>query len=527
MSRSVSWTPRRPAWAPMGADALELIRRALADQRAWLVGGAVRDRALGRQAGDFDVVIDGDPGEAARAIARAARKAGGRVARFALSERFGAWRVVEHGHAWQVDVERLRGGSLEDDLALRDFTVNAVAEPLQGGAPLDPLGGLEDLRAGRLRLAGPRAFEDDPLRVLRLVRVVVELGLEAEPDVIAAARKQAGRLAEVSPERVFVELRRVIASDRALRGIELLGDLGAADVVLPELGAMRGVEQSRYHHRDVYGHTLEVLQRTIELTREGAGDAAVSPTAGGVSDADPLRTVPGASGGDRVAEMLGEENRVGVLALLAEPLADGMTRAEGLRWAALLHDAAKPATRAVRPWDRRVTFIGHDTLGADLARDVLGRLRASVRMREHVAALVRHHLRLGFLVHEHQPLARGKVFDYLQSCDPVEVDVTLLSICDRLATRGSKAPEAIEAHLALARGMLADALSWRRDGPPAPLLRGDELAAELGIALGPRVGELLGELARAQYTGELSTREQAIALARGRVVAASSRMGDR
>jgi putative nucleotidyltransferase with HDIG domain len=205
-----------------------------------------------------------------------------------------------------------------------------------------------------------------------------------------------------------------------------------------------------------------------------------------------------------------------VSALLAEPLADGMTRGEALRWGALLHDAAKPATRAVRALDRRVTFIGHDAQGAELARKVLGRLRASVRLSEHVAALVRHHLRLGFLVHEKQPLARDTVFRYLRECDPVGVDVTLLSVCDRLATRGAKAEQAIEAHLALARGMLDDALRWREGGPPKPLLRGDELAQELGIALGPRVGELLEDLARAQYTGEVGTREQAIAFVRDR-----------
>ncbi len=471
----------------MSTDAWELTRSALAGRRGWLVGGAVRDRALGREVADLDVVVEGDPEEAARAIARAARGSGGGAACFALSERFGAWRVVARECSWQVDVEQLRGGSLEADLMLRDFTVNAVAEPLEGGAPLDPLGGLGDLRLGRLRLAGARAFEDDPLRVLRLVRVAVELGLTPEPDVIVAARAQAGRLTEVSPERIFLELRRIVASERALRGIEMMGGLGAADVVLPELGAMRGVEQSRYHHLDVYGHTLEVLQHTIALT---AGLGA--------------------------AEMLEEESRARVLAMLAEPLADDMTRGEALRWAALLHDAAKPATRSVRAWDRRVTFIGHDALGAELAHDVLGRLRTSMRLREHVAALVRHHLRLGFLVHEPQPLARASVFDYLRSCDPVEVDVTLLSVCDRLATRGSKAQEAIAAHVALAQRMLVDALDWRGDGQPAPLLRGDELAAELGIALGPRVGELLAQLERARYTGEVSTREQAVAFARSR-----------
>ncbi|HEY8303125.1 MAG TPA: HD domain-containing protein [Solirubrobacteraceae bacterium] len=468
----------------MSADALEIVRAGLSGRHAWLVGGAVRDRALGRSLADLDIVVDGDPGDAARAVARSALAVGEKAACFALSEEFGAWRVVAREGSWQVDVERLRGGSLEADLALRDFTVNAVAEPLEGGGPFDPLGGLADLGAGRLRLAGPRAFEDDPLRVLRLVRVAVELDLHPESEAMSLAREHTPRLAGVSPERVFLELGRILAAPRALRGLELMGELHATEVVLPELVAMKGVEQSRYHHRDVYGHTLEVLDRVVALT------------------------------GSDPAELLGDEHAAEVGALLSEPLADGLTRGEALRWGALLHDAAKPATRVVRALDRRVTFMGHDVLGAELAREVLGRLRVSVRLREHVAALVRHHLRLGFLVHERQPLSRATVYSYLSACDPVAVDVTLLSVCDRLATRGSKAEQAIEAHMALAQRMIGDALRWRTEGPPRPLLRGDELAAELGIPVGPRVGEMLAELARAQYAGEVSTREQAIAFAR-------------
>ncbi|HXP36830.1 MAG TPA: hypothetical protein VN817_03605, partial [Solirubrobacteraceae bacterium] len=172
---------------------------------------------------------------------------------------------------------------------------------------------------------------------------------------------------------------------------------------------------------------------------------------------------------------------------------------------------AKPLTRGVRPVDGRVTFIGHDERGAALAREVLTRLRASERLRAHVAALVRHHLRLGFLVHQPQPLSRRTVFGYLRACSPVEVDVTLLSVADRLATRGANAQKAIEAHMHVAAQMLGPAMRWRAQGPGAPLLRGDELGSHLGIAPGPRVGELLGELAEAQYAGEVATREQAFA----------------
>jgi hypothetical protein len=168
----------------------------------------------------------------------------------------------------------------------------------------------------------------------------------------------------------------------------------------------------------------------------------------------------------------------------------------------------------VRPQDGRITFIGHDRAGAELAREMLGRLRTSERLRSHVAALVRNHLRLGFLVHEPQPLARRTVYAYLTSCAPVEADVTLLTVADRLATRGRSAERAIDAHLRLASAMLGDALRWRAEGPPAPLVRGDELARLLDLAPGPKLGGLLDELAQARYAGEIETPEQAVMHAR-------------
>jgi poly(A) polymerase len=471
-------------------DGLQAVRAALEGRRAWLVGGAVRDHALGRasEIADVDVVVDGDPAESARAVARAA----GRAACFALSEEFGAWRIVSREGSWQVDVEPLRGSSIEQDLSLRDFTVNAIAEPIEGGEPIDPLGGLADLAARRLRMAGPSGFADDPLRVLRLARVAVELDLEPVPDTLRAAVAHAGSLRDVSPERLFMELRRILAARRATAGIELLGELGATAVVLPELQALRGVEQNRYHHLDVYGHTLEVLERVVELTAAEGSDL------------------------DRAGAWMAQHGPE-VAALLGEPLADGLTRGEALRWGALLHDAAKPLTRETRLADGRVTFIGHDVRGGELARALLGRLHASERLRAHVAALVRHHLRAGFLVHEPQPLSRRTVFAYMRACAPVEVDVTLLSAADRLATRGDRARESTEAHLRVIEGLLGDSLRWRSDGPPRPPIRGDELADKLAIPVGPRIGELLLAITEAQYAGEISTPEQALDYARALV----------
>jgi putative nucleotidyltransferase with HDIG domain len=209
--------------------------------------------------------------------------------------------------------------------------------------------------------------------------------------------------------------------------------------------------------------------------------------------------------------MFGDEHAGAVRALLAEPLADDLDRGLALRLGALLHDAAKPATLGHRD-DGSPTFLGHDRAGAQLARDVLTRLRASERLKAHVAALVRHHLRLGFLVHE-APLSRRALYGYLTTCQPVEVDVTLLSVADRLATRGRNADAAIAKHVELAREVLPEALAWRAQGRREPLIRGDRVASELQIDDGPEIGRLLAAIDEARFAGEVSTGDEALALA--------------
>jgi len=459
---------------------VELARSALGSgEGVWIAGGAVRDAALGRQVTDLDLAVAGDPAIVAKTVAR---ESGGHS--FQLSAEFATWRAVARDGAWQVDVTALRGETIEVDLAARDFTIGAVAAPLAGGEPLDPHGGLADLDARLLRVVGETSFAADPLRLLRAARLAAELDLAVEPGTAALARAEAPRAAEAAGERQLVELRKLVGGPGPLRGIELLDELGLMSAVLPELATLRGVEQGPNHHLDVYGHTLAVLEQTLHL------------------EADLERFA-----GERAEE---------VRALLAEPLADEVSRGVALRFGALLHDVGKPATRGER--DGYVTFIGHDADGAEIVGELCRRLRASRTLGAHLQALTRHHLRLGFLVHE-APLPPRRVHEYLRATEPVSVDVTLLTVADRLSARGGgpfATEEVIAAHLDLAREMVAAALDWRRDGPPAPLLPGDELAAELGIEEGPELGELLAELEAAQYAGEVTDREGAIEYLRHR-----------
>ena len=159
-------------------------------------------------------------------------------------------------------------------------------------------------------------------------------------------------------------------------------------------------------------------------------------------------------------------------------------------------------------------FWGHDRFGAEMTAAICRRLRTSGVLADFLSDLARHHLRLGFLVHE-RPLSRTDVYRYLRACEPVELEVTLLSVADRLATRGERTrSDAIEAHLGLARQLVREALVWREQGPPASPLRGDELADELGLEPGPRIGELLEAIREGVFAGEVSSREEALERAR-------------
>ncbi|MDP8967261.1 MAG: HD domain-containing protein, partial [Actinomycetota bacterium] len=321
---------------------------------------------------------------------------------------------------------------------------------------------------------------DDPLRVVRLVRLAAQLALEPDAETIALARATAPAAARVAQERVFAELKRIVAGDGVIASLALMDEIGLTESVLPELHALHGVEQNRYHHADVHTHTIEVLAQAIALQAD-----------------------PGA--------VFGAEHAAAIDALLAEPLADEVDRGFALRLGALLHDVAKPATLG-RRGDGSPTFLGHDRAGAELARDVLTRLKASEKLKAHVAALTRHHLRLGFLVHE-TPLTRRALYRYLKASEPVEVDVTLLSVADRLATRGHKAQEAIAKHLDVAREVMPAALQWRAQGRRPPLVRGGELAAALELHNGPELGRLLGEIDEARFAGDVTTPEEAVAFA--------------
>ncbi len=307
----------------------------------WVVGGAVRDALMGRDVVDADLAVEpGSEEAAARAIARAS---GG--AAFPLSEEFGTWRVVSADRSWHVDVTRLRADGIDGDLALRDFTVNAIAVPLSDldGEPIDPTGGIGGRwRRGVLRAVSERSFADDPLRLMRAARIAAALG--------PGDRTRDGRTGPRGIGARRGARRRAAARRAAAAG------LGCGAAARP-----RASRRAWRDCRSAAGARGAARRRAEPEPPPGRP----RPHDRGAAAAPCGRVRPGA--------VHGRERRWRARAA-REPLGDDFTRGDGLRLGALLHDTGKPATKGSN--GGYVTFIGHDSVGADLVDESLGRLKA-------------------------------------------------------------------------------------------------------------------------------------------------------
>lgn len=334
-----------PAITPVVAELAA--RFAAGGKRLYLVGGSVRDAVLGRPTNDFDFTTDARPAEIQGILS------GWSDAQWDTGIAFGTVGASKKGEIIEITTFRADsydgvtrnpevtfGDNIDGDLVRRDFTVNAMAFDVVARQFVDPTGGLQAARDGVLDTpATPQeSFGDDPLRMLRAARFVSQLGFTAAPRVIEAMRSMAGELTRITPERVQVELSKLLCGAHPRRGIELMVETGLADIVLPELTAMKLEIDEHHQHKDVFDHSLVVLEQAIDLE-----DVDQSP--------------------DLV-----------------------------LRIAALLHDIGKPPTRKFESGGG-VSFHHHEVVGAKMVRKRLRALRYSKEITEDVSKLVFLHLR--------------------------------------------------------------------------------------------------------------------------------------
>jgi len=417
-----------------------------AGESLYLVGGSVRDALMGRLGNDLDYTTSARP-DVIEALVRKVTKAVWDVGRA-----FGtiACRITEaDGKEWLVEITTFRADSYVDhtrkpevqfgdhlggDLVRRDFTVNAMALNTVDGALLDPFGGLADLHTQVIRTpaAAELSFSDDPLRMMRAARFTSQLGFQPDEDVVEAMTQMAPRIGIVSAERVRDELVKLLLTDNPRPGLNLLVDTGLADIVLPELPALRMERDEHNRHKDVYEHSLTVLDQAIELERaRGRGPDIVN------------------------------------------------------RLAALLHDIGKPRTRKFEA-DGKVSFHHHDVVGAKLVRKRLQELHFSNEVVRAVSTLVELHLR--FHGYGEGQWTDSAVRRYVRDAgDQLErLHILTRSDCTtrnlRKATRLRQTYEELEWRI--------DELSKAEEmGAMRPDLDGTRIMELLGIGAGPVVGE--------------------------------------
>jgi poly(A) polymerase len=488
---------------PTGA--LALLRRvsALLDESgtgAYLVGGLLRDIILGRPFADIDIAVDDD------GIATAQKIASALGGSFVLLDREnGIGRVVLSGDGttkpWELDFSRLQGG-IEPDLSRRDFTINALAIDLAGlianagnidvAGIIDPFHGRDDLEKKIIRAVSQDCFRDDPARLLRAVRLAAELGFVIDAGTEALAIKDHELVITVAGERVREELLKLLAVPDTGGWLRHLDRSGLLTAIIPELTATKGVIQPKEHYWDVFEHTLETVSAVDFVLRQGnwryAGQEA--------RDSVPWSPV--------------------LAAHFRLEVSHGSTRQSMLKVAALLHDVAKPSAKAVGE-DGRTHFIGHARLGAEIAIGILGRLRFSSREIKLVEVMVKEHLRPTQLSNEGMPSHRA-VYRFFRDAGEAGTDILFLNLADHLATRGPELDLAgWQEHTRLTEYILAAHQAQEKLAAPVKLLNGNDLILSFGLSPGPKIGTILELVKEAQASGEISTREEALALARDRL----------
>jgi len=421
--------------------------------QAFVVGGFVRDLLLGKQVKDIDIMVVGQGVIFGEQVAREFGRTN-----LVVFEKFGTamlqlddWKLEfvgarKESYSKSSRKPKVEVGAIGDDLSRRDFTVNAMAVSLNSadfGRLLDPFDGQRDMREQILRtpLEPEATFDDDPLRIMRAFRFAAQLGFSVEPSVLEAAKKMAPRLKIVSQERISDEFMKILASPKPSVGLQLMHLSGVMNVVFPEVAHLGGVDQRQdFHHKDVLQHTFRVL--------------------------------------DNVA---------------------GVSANVWLRLATLLHDIAKPRTKAFKEgigW----TFHGHEEVGARMVKPIFRRMRFPFEHIDYVEKLVRLHLRPMALVDEGvtDSAVRRLLFEAGEDIDD------LMALCrSDITSKNPKLVVQVRQNYELVVQKMAEVEERDRIRSWQPPLRGDEIMQVCGLEPGPLVGKLKTAITDAILDGRI------------------------
>ncbi|MFC1897565.1 CCA tRNA nucleotidyltransferase [Chloroflexota bacterium] len=466
------------------------------DIQSYIVGGFVRDVLLGRDTADIDIAVEADALETASKVATTL---GGKYIPLDKTNRVGRIILANKGelstkNQWKLDFSTVKD-TIKQDLARRDFTIDAIAIDLNqlrvnfADFPLiDPFNGWDDLHQGMIRAVAKTAFESDAARLLRAIRLSTELGFSIDKETEALIHRQSYLIERVAGERVREELLRLLAVSQAGQILPYLDKLGLITSMIPELTQAKGIEQPKEHFWNVFDHSLKTVTAVDFLLRQGVWEH---------TNEEVLSTVPWSI---ELAQHFALEVSSGTRRLL-------------LKLAALLHDIAKPQTKAIDA-NGRMRFLGHAKEGAVIATTILERLRFSTKETKLVETMIRHHLRPGQISQNELPSHRA-TYRYFRDTGEAGIDILFLSLADHLATRGPQLNMAHwQEHVKIVDYVLTQRFEQEALVVPPKLVDGHDLINIFGMSPGPKIGGFLEQIREAQASGELTTKEEALSYIR-------------
>jgi poly(A) polymerase len=456
--------------------------------RAYIIGGFIRDWLLGKQSNDVDIAVEGNALSIADEVAK---NLGGKFV--LLDEVDGIARVIiNKKHEWHFDFSSF-SGSIESDLARRDFTIDAMAVELSQLKetsqlkPNDPFQGRKDLENRVIRAVSEQVFANDAIRLLRAIRLAAELDFTIEPTTETSIRLHSQSIIKVAGERVREELLRLFNLPRTAYYLHYLDKLGLLTALVPELAQGKGVEQPTVHFWDVFEHSLQTVASVEFLTRENTWD---------YGNEEMLAITPWSD----VIE-----------AHLSQEVSSGSNHKSLLKLGALFHDIAKPKTKSIDDTGR-ARFLGHAKEGAMMTASILERLRFSRREIDLVEKLVYHHLRPAQMSNEGLPTQRA-IYRYFRDTGDAGIDILFLALADYLASRGPLINmEAWRKNCQLINHVLTEHEGQKMRVTPLKLIDGNDIMDIFYLTSGPLIGELLATVREAQASGEINTKEEALAL---------------
>ena len=430
---------------------------------------------------DLDFAVDRGALDLARAFADAIS-----AAFFILDQERGCARVVvqQSGGDLTFDFSDFRAPSLEEDLSLRDFTVNTLCVALDGIKPdaaLDSLikdshGGVKDLKSEIIRRVSERSLLDDPLRLLRAFSLRAQMGFQIEEATLQQIRELKDTLRPVSYERIRDELFKVLESPRAGRTIREMDAIGLLEKIIPQIRVMFDCHQGGYHHLDVWPHTLEALDQFETIIKDFETDEDIR-------------------------------------GYLAETIGGTRSRAALTKLGILLHDIGKPDTRKVED-NGRMSFHSHENVGKGITHHVADLLKLSNEERHALEDMVQWHLRPGYLSNEETPSERS-IYRYFRDAKEEGAGILLLSLADQRATRGPLTSEGDQKHHEdICLNLVKRFFDKRKEVPFVPLINGHDLIQMFGLKPSPLIGEILKDVHERQALGEIATRQEALQQAR-------------